>query len=522
MENTLSKRSILKKTIEVGSSTLVSRIFGIAREGLQALYMGVGTSSDVFLTAFRIPSVLRKIFAEGALSAAFVPTLVKVVRQQGKDEANKLMSLAFLVFEGVVLILCAIAMWHAEPVIRFMAPGFSPEKIALAVPLLHILIPFIFFVSSSALLAGALQAVGHFFVPAFSPVLLNIFYIAGLAFCWVFNVSITYLCFFILLGGFVQLLGHILAYKRLGFSFGFIDSFVMHKFGAVLTNFFLCSISMSIMEINLLIDSRFASYLADGSMTLLYYANRFMGIPFGIFAVAFSTILLPHFSRITAYAPKRLSFYLLETTKLVLWVTVPVALVMGFLSEKIFYTVFLSAKFNMAHVVEAGHILVAFLIGLFFFSLNKILLNMYYALHVSWIPAIISVVATLVNYGLNMLLVGSLQATGLALATTISGIAQTLLFIIFLRYYFNFTFYGASFLQFFVRYVVQMSLICFSVGCIYYGIELLIGLYASVALKQFLLYGLGFWLWVAPLSIALFALLFYTRKLFKVDLYFLD
>lgn len=128
MSTILSKSSILKKTIEVGSSTLLSRILGIVREGLMARYLGAGAVADVFLTAFRLPNSLRKIFAEGALSAAFVPTLVQVVRQEGINKANKLMSIAFLFFESLVLILCALAMWKAEATISFLAPGFSPEK----------------------------------------------------------------------------------------------------------------------------------------------------------------------------------------------------------------------------------------------------------------------------------------------------------------------------------------------------------------------------------------------------------
>ncbi len=522
MSKALHKNFIIKKTIEVGSSTLLSRFFGIIREGLSVVYLGAGVWSDAFFTAFKIPNSLRKIFAEGALSAAFIPTLVHVVRQRDKEQANSLMSLAFVVFEGLVLLLCALVMCKADTVVSLIAPGFSQEKVALAVPLLRILMPFIFFLSSSALLAGALQSVGHFFVPAFSPVMLNIVFITGLIICWSFNLPVAYLCFFILCGGFIQFLGHFIAYRNEGFAFGAINAGAWRNIGGVVSKFLLGSISMSILEINLFIDTTFASYLPEGSISLIYYANRFMGIPLGVFAVAFSTILLPYFSRISAYAPKRLSFFLLETTKFVVWVTLPATLIMSFLAEKIFHTIFLSEKFTMAHVVQAGHILVAFLLGLCFFSLNKILLNMYYALHVAWVPAVISALATLANIILNYYLMDYLQATGLALATTISGIVQTACFAFFLWRYFGFRLYGYAFINFLGRYIAQLTLILTGTYACYCGFEVAITSLTSGALKQTLLYGLGFWVWVGPLCIMASALIFYTRKLFNITLYYLD
>src|SRR5258708_10735980 len=162
----LSQKTILKKTIQVGSSTLLSRFFGIVREILMVRYLGAGGLSDAFLTAYKFPNSLRKIFAEGALSAAFIPTVVQTLKHGDKNAIAGLMSLAFLVFEGTVLALCALIMKHAEQVIGFIAPGFSEQQIIQTIPMVHILMPFIFFISSSALLAGALQAVGHFFIPA--------------------------------------------------------------------------------------------------------------------------------------------------------------------------------------------------------------------------------------------------------------------------------------------------------------------------------------------------------------------
>jgi putative peptidoglycan lipid II flippase len=211
-------------------------------------------------------------------------------------------------------------------------------------------------------------------------------------------------------------------------------------------------------EISLIVDTMFASYLPAGSISLMTYAIRFMGIPMGLFASALSTITLPYFSRVSTYAPKRLSFFMVEASKLVFWVTIPMMFIMGFLSEKIFHTIFLSRNFTLTQVLEARMILIAFLVGLFSLSLNKILLNLYYSRHVMWLPAIISVFGVGVNVLFNLLLISKFQAAGLALGTSIAAVVQTLLHILFLRVWFGYTFYMANFMRFAGRYCLSHCL----------------------------------------------------------------
>jgi putative peptidoglycan lipid II flippase len=518
----LHKKSILKKTAEVGSSTLISRLLGLVREVLMTRYLGTGAISDAFFTAFKIPNTLRKIFAEGALSAAFIPTLVQVVRKGDKQEASRLMSLGFLIFEGFLVLWCSLVMWKAEFVLKLIVPGFSAEQIQYTIPLLRILMPFILFISSSALLAGGLQAVGHFFVPAFSPVLLNLVFIGALLLCMQYSLSAHYLCFFIILGGFLQLLCHIYIYLKLHFNFAGVTKQTLHHFKSILIKFLPCLVTMSITEVSLFISTSIASYLPSGSISLIYYAFRFMQIPLGVFAIAFSTILLPHLSRISSYAPKRLSFYLLETAKFVFWITVPATIMMIFFAEKIFHTIFLSEKFSLANVYEAQLILIAFLVGLFFFSLNKILLNMYYALHVTWIPTLVSLVVTLTNVVLDYVLMAKYNAIGLAMAATISiGFLQTLLLVIFLFMRFNFRSYLQNFMSFFVRYVLQLAIIFVPFFGIYRFLESYIATMPGW-ISKFMLYGLGFWFWVGPLCALCMFVIFHFRGFFNVRLYFLD
>ena len=520
----MKKQLLQKKLLEIGASTALSRVLGVIREKLMATFVGASFGADAFFTAFKIPNTLRKVFAEGALSAAFIPSLVHTFRSQGKDAASRLMAFSFLMFEGIVLSLCVIAMIKASFIISCIAPGWTPEKVALAVPMLQILMPFIFFISSSALLAGALQAVNHFFIPAFSPVLMNIVFIIGLIICLYFNLSVTMLCYSIIFGGFIQFLAHLIMYFRLGFLLNSVDRQALKPFSQICIKFLLCLPAVSIVEVSLFVDTSFASYLPEGSIALIYYANRFMGIPMGVFAVALSTLLLPHFSRISTYAPKRLSYYLLEATKFVYWVTIPATLIMVFFSKEIFVTIFMSKKFTMMHVMEAKNILIAFLIGLFFLSLNKILLNVYYAFQNMWFPALISMIAAITNGILDYVLVRVYDygATGLALATVASGILQTTLFIAGLAYYFNFSFYYRPFIIFCLHYTAQLCIVLGAFFGMYQALSSVIQTNCSAMMIDLLFNTMLFWVWAGPLCLLVYAALYYLRRCWPLPCYFLD
>ena len=524
MEQSLSKKSILKKTFQVGSNTLVSRFLGLTREIFLMRFLGVGILADAFTTAFLIPNSLRKIFAEGALTAAFVPTFITLFKKEGREKADGLMSLAFVAFEGTVLGICMLIMWKAEATIGLIAPGFSPEQVQATIPCLRILMPFIFFLSSSALLAGALHSVHHFFVPAFSPVMVNIFFIGGLITCLQYDLPVEYLCGFIMCGGLAQFMLHISAYLSLGFTCTIPNKETFQHFTVVVTKFMFCFLSMSVMEFNLIIDQRFASYLHVGSVTLIKYASRFMGIPLGVFAVAFSTILLPHFTRISIYAPKRLSFYLLESAKFIFWVTLPATLIMSFLANDIFLTLFASSskKFPAHLVPEAGSILVGFLFGLFFFSLNKILFSLFYSFHDTVKPMIIAGIATLLNALFNYILVGKYGGLGLAIATSLSGLVQMILCIFFLRSGHNFKLYPLHFIKFALRYTFQVIAILIPFYFLYGHVRSFFELLnKNTWIHFFMIKSFGYWLWAGPLMIGCFFTLYATRKLFKVKIYFL-
>lgn len=524
MAENLHKKSIVRKTAFVSIALLLSKFLGVAREVFQVRYLGVGPLSDAFNSAFKIPNLLRRIFAEGALSAAFIPTMVKVMRDDSEKQASKLMTLMALFFGTLILALCVIVSFFPEPIIYIVAPGFrdKPVELHTAIGLIRILIYFVFFIFWGGLFAGALQAKMHFTVPSWGPALLNIFYIGGLIVSIYFGLPVTAFAYFLLLGGLVQALLYLVVCFKLDVTLSLPDQRTYGYFKEVIGKFLPSLLSMSIIEINLLIDNRFASTLPAGSVTLLVLASRFMTITLGAFAVAFSSILLSHFSRISLYAPKRLSFYLLESTKLILWVTLPVALLMSYFSHDIFYTIFyrLAKNVTLAQVEEGSVLLIAFLLGLFFFSLNKTLLSIYYSLHEMRYSTVITIVGAMANVFLNRLLMPLYGSVGIAFATSLGGILQTILFIVVLRWKFGFVLYYKRFIQFFASYCLQLTLVLGLFYMLYRLGRVCITLFIP-AYEDFLLHTIGLWFWVGPLFLLFAGCVYYARKRYGVTLYFL-
>jgi peptidoglycan biosynthesis protein MviN/MurJ (putative lipid II flippase) len=229
---------------------------------------------------------------------------------------------------------------------------------------------------------------------------------------------------------------------------------------------------------------------------------------------------LPHFSRVATYAPKRLSFYFLETVKFIGWITIPASLFMIFFADKIFLT--FSTKFTADQAVLGAHILVAYVMGLFIFSLNKILPNLYYAFHVTWIPAVASLVCGALNIGLDLVLMHFYQAVGLALAYTIAATLQVCILVYLLKKRFQLRLYLQPFAQFIACYLLQLGITSVAFVKTYYLCETVFARYATGSVSSFLLNGVGLWLWVSPLVLISALFIFKTRHLFGIKIHFLD
>lgn len=511
----MNKRSILRKTFHFGTFTFLSRILAFPREILQIKFLGVGILSDAFIAAFRLPNFFRRIFAEGAVSAAFIPSYVQLEKNNKHETANGVMTLSFLFFEGIVVLLSLLVFLFPRAVLLTVTPGFSPEQIETAIPLLRILFPFLLFVSSSALLSGALQAKNHFFAQSFGPVVHNIIYVLSLVYCLYYHKDPYLLAMGIVLSGAAMLLLHVVIYLRFKFRFGAITADSKREFKKILIKFLPCLVGVGVVEINLYLDNVISSFLANGSYTLLYSAFRFMSLPLGVFAVAFSTILLPHFSRLRSYAPKRLHFYLLETAKFTTWTIVPATLFIFYSSS----TIFSHILPDKSRVAEASAILICYSVGLIFHCFNKVLINIFYSLDDTWNPTYASILSTVVNLIFNIIGMYFLGSPGIALSTSISGVFLTFYGLHLLRKKHRFRLYWESYFSFLGRYLIQL--------CI--GIALFLGLHKLVCfglkgttMYTFFCIGWGYWIFTIPLFLFTMMILFLIKRMGNVNVYFLN
>ena len=512
----MARRFILKKTFEFGLSTLLSRILGLIREAVQIRYLGVGVLSDAFIAAYKLPNFLRRIFAEGALSAAFVPELVKLIRKKERKAVDGLMTSSFLFFEGIVLLICLFVVIFPQVIITIFTPGFSGEQVEYAIPLLRILISLIFFLSSSALLGGALHSVNHFFITAFGPAIMNIVYILTLILCIFYKLPVSYLAFGVLLAGAINFLMHLIIFFLYKFTFRKIIPESVKSFKSVLGKFLPCLFGVGVVELNLLIDGQISSFLPKGTYTILYYGQRFMNIPLGMFAVAFSTVLLPHFSRVFLYAPRRMNLYLVEVVKFITWVILPAIFFLCFTAEKLFSHLLTKYPQN---VDEAAVILIIYSIGLIFFCINKVLNNMYYAMKDTRTPTIMSAMATGVNIVFNIAGMYFFGSYGIAAATTISGFVLTGLLIYYLQEKYDIKFHVKRFLIFSYSYLIHLLVGMFFFVSLH---KLACYLFSLFNFYFFFCVGMGYWIFTIPLFILTMVFMFYIKKLFKLKVYFLD
>lgn len=514
----MGRKSLMLKTLQVGGATFVSRILGITREVLMARFLGMGIVSDAFITANKIPNLFRHVFAEGALSAAFIPQAVKMVHEKRHDEIASLLTAVFLFFEGIIATLCVLVALFASQVTWALAPMFSAEQHAVTVPMVRILFPLLLFFSSNALFAGALQAIHRFGIPALGQVIINAGWIGALLICIKYNLSVITFCYCVIGASSLQLIVQMSAFFSAGLRFAKPTRAGLVHLRAVLRRFIPGLAGVSIQEFNLLLDTTVASTFVVGSITTLYYANRFMQIPLGIFAVALSTTLLPHLSRVALYARKRMDFYLLEVSKLVTWVVAPLMLFLLFFSHEIFALLMLKGKGTPEQVLRAQQVLMIYSSGLVFFSLNRILPNIFYSLNDPKAATRATLTQGVVKLSGDLLsiLIGGVYL--MATSTVVAGIVLTGVYLYKLHTNHAFKFYPWRYAEFLGRYAVQLScgIAVFLAG--YYGF-----IYSIVgnSWELFFTQGLGFWMFTIALFCFTMGFLFLTKDRFKVNVYFL-
>ncbi|MBI2344751.1 murein biosynthesis integral membrane protein MurJ [Candidatus Dependentiae bacterium] len=522
-------KSILKQSSKIGFLSLISRCIAFIREWLLIQYFSVGDTSDIFYAAFRIPNTMRKIFAEGALASILVPACISIHKKEGDDGLNKLTTLSLFIIQSIIFLICSAIFYWSFATIKLIVPGFSDAKIAMTAHLLRILISFILFISSGAIIASALQSQKRFFIPAVAPSILNIAYISSLIICLYFKLSIDTFCWYVIATSVIYFLLHVIAYFKYNYKLQAPTKDTYHEFKIILLQLIPCIISVGIGEINHFINTGFASYLASGSMTLIRSSFQFVNIPVGIITASLVTVLLPHFSKLHLESPQEVEDHLFEAIKFTIWTTMPICFMLFLFSEHIFETLFIGDLQALSKIALAKSIFNAYLIGLLSFSLNKIFLSIFYALRLTMIPMIASIIAIAANYCLSEHLINYYGASGVAFAASLSAIIQTLLLTLFLSKYLNLSWSGKKWIKFILSYLTQLTIFsaalwfAYRLGCVLIT-QLNFQLHVTwlTIVPEDFLHGLGIWFWVGPLCLMYLIGLYLSRNFFNLKLSYFD
>jgi putative peptidoglycan lipid II flippase len=392
----------------IGLAVMCSRLLGLAREQICAALFGGGGMMDAFTAAFRIPNLLRDLFAEGALSTAFVTTFSKTIAREGDGAAwrlaDKVATLAVLVLGS----LCVLGMVFSRQLVAFLAPGFEPHKAALTAHLTRIMFPFILLVSLAALVMGMLNAKSVFARPAMASSFFNLgSIIVGVALGWMFDPSfgpraLIGLAIGTLVGGGLQLAVQLPALRAQGYhyrpDFKWRDEGVV----AILALMGPAVIAASTTQVNVLINSMFASTLGDGAIFWLAIAFRLMQLPLGLFGVALGTVTLPLLSRLVV--SRQMGAFrdeLAHAMRLMFLLTIPSTIGLMMLAEPIISVLYQHGRFDAREAAEAAGALRFYAVGLAGYAALKVLVNAFYALDRRKTPMIVSLIAVGLNLVFN-------------------------------------------------------------------------------------------------------------------------
>lgn len=433
--DTLLKR-IIKAAATVGGMTMISRVLGFVRDMVIARYFGASMGADAFFVAFKIPNFFRRLFAEGAFSQAFVPVLAEAKEKRGHEAVKHLVDALSFRLGGILLVITAFGVFGSSLWMMVFAPGFmdEPEKFALASDMLAITFPYLLLISLVAFSSAIMNTYNQFAVPAFTPVFLNLVLITFAI--WVsplLEIPIMALAWGVLVAGVVQLLFHLPFLYRLGL----LPSPTRQSdpgVGEVKRMMIPALFGVSVAQINLLLDTVLASFLVTGSVSWLYYSDRLMEFPLGVFGVALATVVLPGLSKKAANEDwKGFRQDIDSALRLVLIIGLPATLGLLLLAEPLITTLFYYGEFTARDVSMSGMSLMAYSFGLLGFILVKILAPAFYARKDMKTPVKVAIIALVTNMVLNLIFIGPFAHVGLAAATAISAFVNSGLLYWYLR-----------------------------------------------------------------------------------------
>ncbi len=433
MENSPQKSEnakVAKAAGIVGAATMVSRVFGVVRDMVIAALFGASWMTDAFWVAFRIPNMLRRLLGEGSLTVSFVPVFTEYLQNKTREEALELASNAFTVLSIILAAVSVLGILLSPVIVGLIAPGFiaDPDKFALTVFLNRLMFPYIFFIALVALCMGILNSFRHFTAPALSPVLLNIAMIASaFALRNFFAQPITALAVGVLAGGVLQLAMQWPALRKFGVQFKFRFNLRHPGLKQIGLLMLPAILGAGVGTINVFVGTILASLLPGGSVTYLFYADRIMEFPLGIFAIAIGTAALPSFSKcVAAGEMDELKSSISFSLRLMLFLTIPAMAALMALNLPIISVLFQRGAFDVQAATLTGQALFCYALGLWAYAMLRVFVSAFYSLQDSKWPLKAAIITLMVNAAASLALMVPLKHNGIALAGSLSAIVNVL------------------------------------------------------------------------------------------------
>lgn len=428
---------VAKEAGVIGISTMASRIFGYIRDVVVASFFGASWLTDAFWVAFRIPNLLRRLLGEGSLTVSFVPVFTEYLQKKSRREALELVSIAFTLLSIILVIISILGVIFSPFIVTLMAPGFikEPGQFALTVYLNRLMFPYIFFISLVALCMGILNSFRHFAAPALSPVILNISMILAALFLRnYFEEPITALAVGVMIGGVLQLATQWPFLVKYGVKFKFKFNFHHPGIKQIGLLMFPAFFGAAVYQINVLVGTILASLLPTGSVSYLFYADRIMELPLGIFAVAIGTAALPSFSRHVANGNlEELKSSLSFSLRLMLFVTIPAMIALMVLHLPIISVLFQRGAFDEKATALTSQALFCYALGLWAFSVIRVIVSTFFSLQDSKWPMKAAIITFIVNLVASLALMYPLKHNGLALANSLAATVNVIILSVVLK-----------------------------------------------------------------------------------------
>jgi len=419
---------VVKAAGVVGALTMVSRVFGLLRDVVIAAFFGASWMTDAFWIAFRIPTTLSRLLGEGSLTASFIPVFTEYLHKKTKEEALELAYNAFTLLTILLALVSVLGIIFSPFIISIIGYGFTadPRQFALAVFLNRLMFPYVFIISMGALCMGILNSFRRFASPALSPVMWNLSIIAAaLTLRSFFAEPITALAVGVMIGGALQLALQWPFLRKCGVTLTLRFNFRhpgLKQIGLLMVP---AMLGAGITTINVFVSSTLASMLPGGSVTYLFYADRIMELPLGVFAIAIGTAVLPSFSKHAAAGNMEdLKSSIAFSLRLMLFLTIPSTLALMVLNLPIISVLFQRGAFSAEAAVRTGEALFFYGMGLWAFSVVRVFVQSFYALQDAKWPMRAAMIAFAVNLIFSLLLMQPMQHKGLALANSLSAMAN--------------------------------------------------------------------------------------------------